>query len=83
MHKHELSGRCDAQTDDAVARQLRELSVQPPLVATCVAAGSHLGQPRARAHGKPLSAPLAFAPDWGAGEGGDAMRDAQADVPSA
>ena len=59
----------------------RELSFQPPLVATRVDAGSHLGRPRAEAHGGPISAPLADAPKgW---EGGDAMRDAQADVPSA
>lgn len=69
--------------DDAVARQLRELSVQPPLVVTCVAEGSHLGQPRTRVHGRPLSAPLMPIHIREAGEWGDAMRDAQADVPSA
>ncbi|KAL0397254.1 UNVERIFIED_CONTAM: hypothetical protein Scaly_0173800 [Sesamum calycinum] len=54
----------------------RELRFQPPLVVTGIAAGSHLGRPRARAHGRPVSAPPAPG-----GGGGDAMRDAQADVP--
>ncbi|KAL0293802.1 UNVERIFIED_CONTAM: putative uncharacterized protein ART3 [Sesamum radiatum] len=35
----------------------RELRFQPPLVVTGIAAGSHLGRPRARAHGRPVSAP--------------------------
>ncbi|KAL2225370.1 UNVERIFIED_CONTAM: Protein TAR1 [Sesamum indicum] len=66
----------DARADDAErGTTARELSVQPPLVVTSVAAGSHLGRPRAGAHGRPMSAPHAT------GGGGDAMRDAQADVP--
>ncbi|KAL2246448.1 UNVERIFIED_CONTAM: Protein TAR1 [Sesamum indicum] len=66
----------DARADDAErGTTARELSVQPPLVVTSVAAGSHLGRPRADAHGRPMSAPHAM------GGGGDAMRDAQADVP--
>ncbi|KAL2246074.1 UNVERIFIED_CONTAM: Protein TAR1 [Sesamum indicum] len=65
----------DARADDAErGTTARELSVQPPLVVTSVAAGSHLGRPRAGAHGRPMSAPTRRA-------GGDAMRDAQADVP--
>ena len=54
---------------------------QPPLAVTCVAEGSHLGRPRTDAHGGPISAPKR--PLMRAVEGGDAMRDAQADVPSA
>ncbi|KAL2227532.1 UNVERIFIED_CONTAM: Protein TAR1 [Sesamum indicum] len=65
---------CSRDTDAERARQHAELSVQPPLVVTSVAAGSHLGRPRAGAHGRPMSAPHATG-------GGDAMRDAQADVP--
>lgn len=62
----------------------RELSDQPPLVVTCAAAGSHLGRPRAGAHGMPVSAPRPDRSGAGrAGGGGDAMRDAQAGVPSA
>ncbi|KAL0305324.1 UNVERIFIED_CONTAM: hypothetical protein Sangu_3037000 [Sesamum angustifolium] len=53
----------------------RELRFQPPLVMTGIAAGLHLGLPPARAHGRPVSAPRTGR--WG----GDAMRDAQADVP--
>ncbi|KAL2224597.1 UNVERIFIED_CONTAM: hypothetical protein Sindi_2995600, partial [Sesamum indicum] len=65
----------DARADDAErGTTARELSVQPPLVVTSVAAGSHLGRPRAGAHGRPMSAPHATGR-------GDAMRDAQADVP--
>ncbi|KAL2246418.1 UNVERIFIED_CONTAM: hypothetical protein Sindi_2910000 [Sesamum indicum] len=63
------------RTTPSAATTARELSVQPPLVVTSVAAGSHLGRPRADAHGRPMSAPHAM------GGGGDAMRDAQADVP--
>lgn len=59
----------------------RELRAQPPLVVTSIAAGSHLGRPRAPAHGRPMSAPPAAPAPWGRGRGGDAMRDAQADVP--
>ncbi|KAL2225676.1 UNVERIFIED_CONTAM: hypothetical protein Sindi_2972600, partial [Sesamum indicum] len=44
----------------------RELSVQPPLVVTSVAAGSHLGRPRAGAHGGQCPPPTRRA-------GGDAM----------
>ncbi|KAL2224291.1 UNVERIFIED_CONTAM: Protein TAR1, partial [Sesamum indicum] len=52
----------------------RELSVQPPLVVTSVAAGSHLGRrARVRTGGQ--------CPPPRDGRGGDAMRDAQADVP--
>ncbi|KAK4381621.1 hypothetical protein Sango_2949300 [Sesamum angolense] len=66
----------DARADDAErGTTARELRVQPPLVVTGIAAGSHLGRPRARAHGRPVSAPPHRR--WG----GDAMRDAQADVP--
>ncbi|KAL0309435.1 UNVERIFIED_CONTAM: hypothetical protein Sradi_5885800 [Sesamum radiatum] len=53
----------------------RELRFQPPLVVTGIAAGSHLGRPRVTAHGRPVSA----RPHRAVG-GGDAMRDAQADV---
>ncbi|KAL0363811.1 UNVERIFIED_CONTAM: putative uncharacterized protein ART3 [Sesamum angustifolium] len=42
----------------------RELRFQPPLVVTGIAAGSHLGRPRARAHGRPVSAPRTGR--WGA-----------------
>ncbi|KAL2223780.1 UNVERIFIED_CONTAM: hypothetical protein Sindi_2970900 [Sesamum indicum] len=50
----------DARADDAErGTTARELSVQPPLVVTSVAAGSHLGRPRAGAHGRPMSAPHA------------------------
>ncbi|KAL0293683.1 UNVERIFIED_CONTAM: protein TAR1 [Sesamum radiatum] len=45
----------DARADDGTTA--RELRVQPPLAVTSVAAGSHLGRPRARAHGRPFSAP--------------------------
>ena len=40
-----------------------------------------MGQPRMEVHGRPMSAP--DRPAFSAGKGGDAMRDAQADVPSA
>ncbi|KAL2250191.1 UNVERIFIED_CONTAM: hypothetical protein Sindi_2492800 [Sesamum indicum] len=40
----------------------RELIVHPPLVVTSVTVGSHLGRPRADAHGKPMSAPHAMGP---------------------
>ncbi|KAL2250091.1 UNVERIFIED_CONTAM: putative uncharacterized protein ART3 [Sesamum indicum] len=59
----------DARADDAeCGTTARELSVQPPLVVTSVAAGSHLGRPRADAHGRPMSAPHAM------GGGGGATR---------
>ncbi|KAL2224033.1 UNVERIFIED_CONTAM: hypothetical protein Sindi_3081200 [Sesamum indicum] len=52
----------DARADDAErGTTARELSVQPPLVVTSVAAGSHFGRPRADAHGRPMSAPHAMA----------------------
>ncbi|KAL2225113.1 UNVERIFIED_CONTAM: hypothetical protein Sindi_3001300 [Sesamum indicum] len=65
----------DARADDAErGTTARELSVQPPLVVTSVAAGSHLGRPaRVRTGGQ--------CPPPRDGRGGDAMRDAQADVP--
>ena len=77
-------GRGDAHSGRRrYARQsVRELTFQSPLVATGAAGGSHLGRPRDGAHGRPFSAPSPSTP-WGAGGGGDAMRDAQADVPSA
>ncbi|KAL2223666.1 UNVERIFIED_CONTAM: hypothetical protein Sindi_3080800 [Sesamum indicum] len=66
----------DARADDAErGTTARELSFQPPLVVTSVAAGSHLGRPRAGAHGEANVRPPRD------GRGGDAMRDAQADVP--
>ncbi|KAI3662890.1 hypothetical protein L6452_46723 [Arctium lappa] len=43
---------------------------------------SFLGQPH-HGHGRPVSAPNDTHPHWGGVVGGDAMRDAQADVPSA
>ncbi|KAI3485340.1 hypothetical protein L1887_51392 [Cichorium endivia] len=43
---------------------------------------SSLGQPHHK-HGRPISAPDAMCPDKGCMVGGDAMRDAQAGVPSA
>ena len=45
----------------------RELRFQPPLVVTCIAAGSHLGRPHTGAHGRPFSAPGARS--RGAGRG--------------
>ncbi|KAL2225342.1 UNVERIFIED_CONTAM: hypothetical protein Sindi_3111500 [Sesamum indicum] len=66
----------DARADDAErGTTARELSVQPPLVVTSVAAGSHLGRPR---RGCAREANVRPPRD---GRGGDAMRDAQADVP--
>ncbi|KAL2250122.1 UNVERIFIED_CONTAM: Protein TAR1 [Sesamum indicum] len=60
----------DARADDAESgTTTRELCVQPPLVVTSVAAGSHLGRPRANAHGRPMSAPHAMG-----GGGGGATR---------
>ncbi|KAL0294078.1 UNVERIFIED_CONTAM: protein TAR1 [Sesamum calycinum] len=55
----------------------RELRFQPPLVVTGIAAGSHLGRPRARAHGRPVSAPphRATSPPHGRpADGGTARR---------
>ncbi|KAL0346961.1 UNVERIFIED_CONTAM: hypothetical protein Scaly_1712100 [Sesamum calycinum] len=52
----------------------RELRFQPPLVVTGIAAGSHLGRPREGAREASVRPPHRR---WG----GDAMRDAQADVP--
>ncbi|KAI3487903.1 hypothetical protein L1887_48097 [Cichorium endivia] len=43
---------------------------------------SSLGQPHHK-HGRPISAPMPCVPDKGCMVGGDAMRDAQAGVPSA
>ncbi|KAL2246421.1 UNVERIFIED_CONTAM: hypothetical protein Sindi_2910300, partial [Sesamum indicum] len=65
----------DARADDAErGTTARELSVQPPLVVTSVAAGSHLAD-RARCAREANVRPPRD------GRGGDAMRDAQADVP--
>lgn len=43
---------------------------------------SYLGQPKHK-HGRPLSAPNTMPTRWGGMVGSDAMRDAQAGVPSA
>ncbi|KAG6414460.1 hypothetical protein SASPL_127185 [Salvia splendens] len=66
--------------NDTATRRRKRLSVQPPLVVTRVAEVYHLGQPYAEANGRPISAPR---PGYRRRVGGDAMRDAQADVPSA
>ncbi|KAG6399921.1 hypothetical protein SASPL_141406 [Salvia splendens] len=54
--------------NDTAARRRKRLSVQPPLVVTRVAEGSHLGQPHAEANGRPISAPRPGArrAGWGA-----------------
>ncbi|KAG6382928.1 hypothetical protein SASPL_157344 [Salvia splendens] len=53
---------------DTAARRRKRLSVQPPLVVTRVAEGSHLGQPHGEANGRPISAPRPGArrAGWGA-----------------
>ncbi|KAF3437847.1 hypothetical protein FNV43_RR20603 [Rhamnella rubrinervis] len=53
---------------------------QPPIAAALVSECSHLGQPRAGAHGRPASAPTSPLEDevW---SGGATLCDAQADVP--
>lgn len=61
----------------------RESRDQPPMVVTSVAEGSHLGHPRAGAHGRPVSAPRPPSPGGEKGPRHGAMRDAQAGVPSA
>ncbi|PHT25658.1 Protein TAR1 [Capsicum baccatum] len=69
----------------AVAAATKRVELQPPLAATSVDVDSHLGQPRARGLREASIRPATTArPAVGARcEGGDAMRDAQADVPSA
>ncbi|PHT96426.1 hypothetical protein BC332_34648 [Capsicum chinense] len=69
----------------AVAATTKRVELQPPLAATSVDVDSHLGQPRARGAREASIRPATTArPVIEARcEGGDAMRDAQADVPSA
>ncbi|PHT57561.1 hypothetical protein T459_35467 [Capsicum annuum] len=69
----------------AVAATTKRVELQPPLAATSVDVDSYLGQPRARGAREASIRPATTArPVIGARcEGGDAMRDAQADVPSA
>ncbi|PHT24736.1 hypothetical protein CQW23_35587 [Capsicum baccatum] len=69
----------------AVVAATKRVELQPPLAATSVDVDSHLGQPRARGLREASIRPATTArPAVGARcEGGDAMRDAQADVPSA
>ena len=45
------------RTDNASSRNSTRVDDQPPLVATCVAGGTHLDRPHAEAHGRPFSAP--------------------------
>ena len=60
----------------------RRGSCQPPLVVRPPKGDSCLGQPHQR-HGRPISAPDNMLPCLERHGGGDAMCDAQADVPSA
>lgn len=60
-------------------RGTKRVELQPPLAATSVDVDSHLGRPRARGAREASIRPR----DAERRAGGDAMRDAQADVPSA
>ncbi|MCE5167424.1 hypothetical protein HAX54_001592, partial [Datura stramonium] len=64
---------------------ITRVEFKPPLVVTSVDVDSHLGQSRARGltGGQYLSHDITATKILGAECGGDAMRDAQKDVPSA
>ncbi|PHT28906.1 Protein TAR1 [Capsicum baccatum] len=69
----------------AVAAMTKRVELQPPLAATSIDVDSHLGRPRARGAREASIRPATTARlvVEARCEGGDAMRDAQADVPLA